>query len=154
MSDDVNKVGMDCKLYYDSGSYDVPGYVLITRATAVTASVDFNTASFVSRQSQWEATGYGAKTIEVTFGYEYWAGSDSVFTALLYASDQRLATRFLVFDSLVATTGAKGWRFYANVSPPSLNQPLQDGMTLDFTLRAARHYSGGTLIDPDWYEVP
>ena len=154
MSDDVNKVGMDCKLYYDSGSYDVPGYVLITRATDVTASVDFNTASFVSRQSQWEATGYGAKTIEVTFGYEYWAGSDSVFTALLYASDQRLATRFLVFDSLVATTGAKGWRVYANVSPPSLNQPLQDGMTLDFTLRAARHYSGGTLIDPDWYEVP
>ena len=154
MSDDVNKVGMDCKLYYDSGSYDVPGYVLITRATDVTASVDFNTASFVSRQSQWEATGYGAKTIEVTVGYEYWAGSDSVFTALLYASDQRLATRFLVFDSLVATTGAKGWRFYANVSPPSLNQPLQDGMTLDFTLRAARHYSGGTLIDPDWYEVP
>ena len=154
MSDDVNKVGMDCKLYYDSGSHSVPAYVLIARATDVTASVDFNTASFVSRQSQWEATGYGAKTIEVTFGYEYWAGTDSVFTAMLDKSNNRTATRFLVFDSLVATNGAKGGRFYANVSPPSLNQPLQDGMTVDFTLRAARYYSGGTLVDPEWYEVP
>ena len=153
MPDNVNKVGLDCKLYYDSGDHATPSYVLIPRAMDVTASVDFNTASFVSRQSRWEASAAGSKTMEVTFGYEWYAGVDTVFDALLGYSENMTPKRFLVLDSLLATAGAQGWRFYAIVSPPSINQPLQDGMTLDFTLRAARFYDSGAVVDPDWYEV-
>ena len=159
MADDANKIGMDCKLYYDSVSDQTTAIadgtqVLITRAIDVECNADFNTGTFVSRASTWEANGYGAKTLELTFGYEHFAGTDTVFDFLLTNYAAKTVTRFLVLDSLFATVGAQGWVFWGLISPPSVRQPLQDGMTVDFTIRTARANNAGAIVDPVWHEIP
>jgi len=158
MADEANKVGMDCKLYYEAASNQsvVPGdatFTLIDRAIDVEVSTDFNTATFASRASNWEATGYAAMTLELTFGYEQFAGTDPVFDFFLANYAAKTPTRFAVMDSLIATVGSQGWIFWGLISPPSVSQPLQDGMTTDFTIRPTRAWDGSAIVDPQWYET-
>jgi hypothetical protein len=146
-------VGKECKLYY-SDDYGTPVWTLIDKAINVghpTINKTMNTIA--SRESDWQSTVPGNKSIQLNFGYLYEAGTDTVLDDIRdsYLNDTVLT--FAAMDGAIATVGSQGWRFPGIVSSMTETQDLEGNITYDITVDYVRIRDGGNIIEPDWYEV-
>ena len=104
-----NKVGRECNLYYNSGTYSSPTWTLVPRAVDVSVPMDKSYGNVSSRNSKYKKERASLIGLQMTFGYRFKSGTDSVFSALRASALANTETEFLVIDDLVANTAPRAF---------------------------------------------
>lgn len=149
----VTAIGKNLKLYY-SDDYGTPVWVEIEKSINVNLpDISKSINKIMTRESGWQYAVPGNKSIQLTFGYLYEKGTDTVLDDLYdsYLNDTVLT--FAVMDGAINTTGSVGWLFPGIVSSMPETQELENNVTIEFTIELARIRDSGTLVEPERYEV-
>lgn len=146
-------IGLDAVLAYNTNTHASPTWVEITRAKDVSAPATKNEATLSSRASRFEYKKGALVSLSLEFGYSYKRGTDSVWTALSGSFLSNTAIEFWIGDDTITLVGAKGMRFYGEVMEFPYDQPLEDGMTYNVTVKPTPYYVTGALIEPDLYTI-
>lgn len=149
-------VGYEAVLNYNTGTHAVPVWVTITRAKDVSLNASKGMAEISSRISRFKFKKGALKELSLEFGYMYSKGTDSVWTMLNDSFVNGTAVEFWVGDATITLQGAKGWRFYGEVSDFSYEQALEDAETFNVKVEPTTSYDPITsaLISPDVYIIP
>jgi hypothetical protein len=147
-------VGKDCKLYYNSGTHAAPVWVEIKEAIDLNVPLTKGRAEAASRKSGWKTFGAGLKEAGLEFGYLHEKGADTVFDVLLSSYISDVVKEFACMDQAIATSGAQGLRFFGQAFEMTQAQELEGAVQYNFVIAPTRKEESGTLIEPDWYEVP
>lgn len=147
----MSYVGLDGKLYYRSGgTYAAPVWTEIKKAIDVALNTEQTAVDVSSRESRWKAYLAGLKDGELTFGYRVPRGVDAVLTALrgmLQTGEAKLD--FAIMDDDITLDGSQGLRFIGLMTSDNLNQGLEEGAMVDFTIKPAYEADGsGDRIEP------
>lgn len=146
-------LGLDCKLYYNSGTHASPTWVLIGDAIDVSFEYGTNTPEIKARSSINMATLAGLIKHGGTFTLLHTIGTNSVRAALLAIVSGRAPKELAFMDQAIATSGALGARFYANLENMSMSQPLEEGATWDISAKPAYFIESAAKVEPDIYIV-
>jgi hypothetical protein len=139
-----------CALYYNTATDATPTWVEITKAKDVNFPIKFREAEANARDSECEASEPTLIGIELTFGYQYEPGTDTVFSALMTAALARTAKQYAAADGPIATSGTKFLKFFGKIFGIDNDQPLDGIETKQFTVKPVRHYESSVLIKPSW----
>ena len=156
---DENPLGLDCKLYHDDvANWDTPAATEIVEAVDVNQpGITKNMVSLASRGSKgWDVKGAAMRSMDVSFGYLYTAGGDTVLDTLRDSFLNNTVLVFFVLDGPIeglTDRTVEGFRFPGIVSEYPINQELEDGQRLELKADLARKKNGAALILPEWYEV-
>lgn len=152
-------IGKDCVLAYAPISgWASPTWTPIPNAVDVAMpGITKNMIDLPSRGSQgWNPKGAGLKSLDLTFGYLYQVGTDTVFAALRDAFIADTPFIFGVFDGptagLVGRT-VQGFRFPGIVSEFPISEELEDGRRIEIKVDFARQFDGSTLLLPTWTTI-
>lgn len=131
------KLGLDAKLYRNSGTYAVPAWNEILNAKDVTLNLEASEADASRRGSDgWRETLRGLKDGSVEFEMVY-DGADAEFQALRDAFLNGTTVEVAVLDGDVATTGTQGLRATMSVINFSRNEPLEEALSVSVTVKPA-----------------
>jgi len=143
------KLGMDAKLYRNTGTYETPTWVEITNAKDVNLNLEKGEADVTTRANQgWRATVGTLKDGSVEFEM-VWDTLDAGFTAIQEAYFDGTPLEVAVMDGDIATSGSQGLRATMTVTNFSRNEPLEEAITVSVTLKPT--YADNA---PEWMEVP
>lgn len=146
-------VGRECKLYYNSGTFASPTWTELTRAIDVAYTITSERGDVSSRVSIWKMEKKALNGLELTFGYRYRQGvTDAVFDALRPMALSNTVVEFAVCDGAIATTGNEYLRASYQLEM-TMNQPMADGVSVDFTAFLTSEEDSGTLREPGWTTV-
>ena len=144
------EIGLDCKAYYNTATNASPTWVEITRVKDLDLELGSKAAgALTSRSSNFEKFASGLRTLSVNFGYDFIGGTDTVYLALNAAWLAGTVTQYAFFDGAIATAGRQGLRMYGVITSLNMSQPLEDGLTVDVTIRPAVFDESG-IIEPTW----
>jgi hypothetical protein len=146
-------VGLDCKLYYNSATHATPTWVLIDDAIDVSFEYGTNIVEIKSRASVNLGSLAGLIKHGGTFSMLHTKGTNTVRAALLGIISGRVAKELAFKDQAIATSGALGARFYANLESMNMNQPLEEGAVWDITAKPAHFIESSAKVEPDIYIV-
>ncbi len=142
-------LGMNCKLYRNTGTYGVPVWTLMGNAKDVSFSLEKGEADVTTRANNgWRATVGTLKDASIEFEM-VWAPGDAGFTAIQSAFLGDTSIEFLVLDGPVATAGSQGLRALMQVMTFSRNEALEEAVTVSVSLKPT--YSSNA---PAWFTVP
>ena len=131
------KLGLDAKLYRNSGTYALPTWNEITNAKDVTLNLEAGEADAGRRGSGgWRETLMALKDGSVEFELVY-DNADAEFTALKDAFFNGTTVELAVMDGDIATTGTQGLRATMSVVNFSRNEPLEEALTVSVTVTPA-----------------
>lgn len=147
-------VGRDCKLYYNSGTFASPTWTEVTRAMDVALPIDAEYGDVSSRVSGFKMQAKSFVVVgPLTFGYRYRQGvTDAVFDALRPMVLGFTKVEFAVCDGAIATTGNEYLRATYQVKG-NLNQPMGEGVSVDFEGTVTSEEDSGTIREPSWVTV-
>lgn len=149
----VTAIGKNLKLYY-SEDYGTPVWVEIEKAINVNLpDISKSINKIMTRESGWQFAVPGNKAIQLTFGYLYEKGTDTVLDDLYDSFLNDTVLTFAVMDGAIATSGSVGWLFPGVVSAMPETQELENNVTIEFTIELARIREAGDLVEPERYEV-
>lgn len=118
------KLGRNCKLYYNAGSYGSPTWTEVTLTRDLTLNQDAETADADHRG----AGVFGADVVtKLTLGVDFemiWETASAVFLALVNAYYAGSSVEFLVLDGSVGASGSRGVRATCNVTKFTRSEPL------------------------------
>ena len=147
MSDAV--LGLDAKLYRNTGQYATPTWSEIVNARDVTLNLEAGEADASRRGGGgWRETLAALKDASIEFDLLYHK-ADAEFTALKDAFFSRTPLDILALDGDSATTGSQGLRLIAQVTGFSRNEPLEEALTVSVTLKPTPNADS----PPSWYTV-
>jgi hypothetical protein len=146
-------VGKDCKLYLNAGTHSTPSWTEIKQAINVSANLGKGEADVSSRATTWKLSKSALKELEISFTYRHKQGEDTVFDTLQEAYIDDTPIEFAVMDADITEAGAQGPRAFCEVFGMNLSQELENATEYEFTIKPTYHEEGGTLVEPDWYEV-
>lgn len=138
------KVGIDCKLYYNTATYGSPTWTELTTVGDVTLNLTKAQARLSSRANTFEAYKGAMKDITLSFDM-IWDSANTGQTALQASFFSGTVKDFLVLDGSSATAGSKGVRFDGEVMEFTRGEPLNDGVKLSVTVKPA--YSSNAPVD-------
>lgn len=141
------RLGLDAKLYLDtSATPATPTWALIGNCKDVTLNLETNEADVTTRSANgWKATAPTLKDASVDFTM-LWDSSDTNFTKLRTAFIARTTVYMAVMDGEVATPGSQGLIAMMMVSKFTRNEPLDQAMTVDVTVKPTYY----PAIAPYW----
>jgi len=142
------QAGLDCKAYYNSGTNASPTWVEITDAIDVSFEYGTTTIPIKSRASINMAHLCGLINTGATFTLLHTLGTNTVRAALLGIISGRAPKQFAFMDQAIATTGAIGLKAYMFLEAMNANQPLEEGMTWDLTLKPAYFVESSAVVGP------
>lgn len=142
------KLGMDAKLYRNSGTYELPTWVEIANVKDVTLNLEKNEADVTTRANNgWRATvgtlKDGSLDLEML-----WDTDDAGFTAIKDAYFNGTSVEMAVMDGAIATVGTQGLRATMAVTNFSRNEPLEEAITVSVTVKPT--YAENA---PEWMTV-
>jgi hypothetical protein len=139
----MERIGLDARLYRNSGSYSTPTWVEVKQARDVTLTLERGTAEVSKRGSKWKTYLPALKdaTIEFELAYD---PADANFTALRTAYLDGTVIDMAILDGVV-TQGGSGFRSEFIVTSFTRNEPLEDLMTVSVTIRPT-----ATMNEPMW----
>jgi hypothetical protein len=140
--------GLDCKAYYNSGTNASPTWVEITDAIDVSFEYGTTTIPIKSRAGINLAHLAGLINTGATFTLLHTLGTNTVRAALLGIISGRAPKQFAFMDQAIATTGAIGLKAYMFLEAMNANQPLEEGMTWDLTLKPAYFVESAAVVGP------
>ena len=148
-----HKIGLDCKLYYNTGGNEdpiVPGnWTELDNAKDVTLNLEKGEADVTTRANAgWRATAGTLKDGSIEFEM-VWDTSDAGFTAMKDAYFNGVSIGILALDGGVSVSGSQGLVADMEVINFSRNEPLEEAVTVSVTLKPA--YSDEP---PRWVTIP
>ena len=142
-------LGMNSKLYYNTGSYGSPTWTLITNVKDVEVNLDSETVDSTTRaNSGWKSSVVTLRVASITFSMNY-DKSDTAHQAILDAYLAGTVKDFAVADGLIATTGTEYFRAECYIKSANYKQPLAGINMNDFTLEPTATSNG----NPSWVTV-
>lgn len=131
------KVGLDAKLYRNSGTYALPTWNELVNTKDVTLNLEAGEADASRRGSGgWRETLMTLKDGSVEFEMVY-DNTDAEFTALKNAFFNGDTVEMAVMDGDIATTGSQGLRATMSIINFSRNEPLEEALTVSVTVKPA-----------------
>lgn len=141
-------LGMNCKLFRNTGSYASPTWDEVTNTKDVTQTVEKSEADATTRANNgWRATMGALKDATVEFQM-VWNPGDADFEAFRDAFLNDTLIDCAALDGDMVTSGSQGLRAEFSVLTFSRNEPLEEVVTVDVTLKP-----GYTDNAPVWMEV-
>lgn len=148
-----NLVGRDCYAYYNAGTFAVPTWTLVTRIIDLTYQMPAEWADVSSRLSLWKMEAKALNGLQVSFGYRYKNGTDTVFAALrgyaMGVTKQELA----IADGVIATTGTQYLRATYQYELGQTGQQLTSGVSVDFNAHLCYEEDANVMREPAWTTV-
>jgi hypothetical protein len=146
--------GVDCKMYYNTGTHASPTWVEIPQAQDV-AIPDYgcNQVEAKARVSFYEAFVNGMIKLGLTFQYLHQRGTDTVRDALVGMVSGRSSKEFAVMDGGITLVGARGVRCFFNMEKFAYTQGLEGTQVWDASLKPAYAIESSAKVDPDLYIV-
>ena len=141
----ANKLGMDAKLYYLSGTNarvawsgsGQAGLTVIGNVTSVTLNLEKGEADVTTRgNGGWRATLGTLKDGSVEFEM-VWDTTDAAFTAVQAAWAAGSTLAFAVLDGLVTTVGSQGLWADFSVLNFTREEPLEEAIKAKVTIKPA-----------------
>ena len=143
------KLGMEARLYRNTGTYETPAWTEIDNVKDVTLNLETGEADVTTRANNgWRATAATLKDGSVEFEM-VWDTADAGFTAIQEAYFDNTSLEFAVMDGDIATSGTQGLRATMAVTNFSRNEPLEEAITVSVTIKPT--YADNA---PEWMEVP
>ncbi|ADV63003.1 MAG TPA: phage tail tube protein [Dehalococcoidia bacterium] len=143
------KLGLDAKLYRNTGTFAVPVWNEVKNVKDVTLNLEAGEADVTTRgNAGWRATVATLKDGSIEFEM-VWDTTDDDFGAIRDAFLNRGAVEFAVMDGDIATAGSQGLRATCMVTNFSRNEPLEEAVTVSVTVKPT--YS---VNPPVWMVVP
>jgi predicted secreted protein len=129
------KLGMDAKLYRNTGTYAVPVWDLIGNVKDLTLSIESGEADVTTRgNSGWRATVGTLKEASIEFDM-IWDTTDTDFTAIKTAFFANTLIDFAVLDGPSGTAGSQGLRAECSIISFSRNETLEEALTVSVTAK-------------------
>lgn len=127
-------LGLDAKLYRNTGNFASPVWNEITDAMDVTVPLDKGEAEVKRRGNDWRLHVLHLK--EATIDFEMLHDTDTDDYDVLKGSYFNNAViDFLVLDGASGTQGSDGFRAECQVKSFSLNQPMEEALSESVSLR-------------------
>lgn len=143
------KLGLDAKLFRNTGTYATPTWDEIANVRDVTLNLEAGEADVTTRGNNgWRATVATLKDGSIEFEM-VWDSADTDFTAIRDAFLNKTAVEMAVLDGDVLDTGSQGLRASFMVTSFSRNEPLEEAITVSVTMKPT--YSANP---PEWMTVP
>lgn len=154
----MTRIGLNCKLYRNTGTYGTPTWVEIVNARDVTVPLSKGEADTSRRGSSWKTRKGTLKDASIDFQLIQDDG-DASFTALLDSFLNGTPIDLLVLDGAIADPAAQGLRATCEVFNFQEGQPLENAVTFDVSAKPcpAKNPNSsppGAPIVPTWFEVP
>jgi len=143
------KLGMEAKLYRNTGSYESPVWAEVENVKDLALNLEAGEADVTTRANDgWRATIATLKDASVEFGM-VWDTEDADFSAIQDAYFDGTSIEFAVMDGRIETEGSEGLRATMAVTAFSRDEPLEEAITVTVTIKP-------TYADnpPEWYVVP
>lgn len=142
-------LGLDAKLYHNTGTYGTPTWDEVTNCRNVTLNLEKSDADVTTRGgSGWRQTVTTLKDGTVDFNM-IWDTSDTDFIAFRDAWLNNTQIDCWVLDGDSTTTGNQGLRAEFEVANFTRNEELEDALNVDVSLRP-----GFSSNAPVWQTVP
>jgi hypothetical protein len=143
------KLGLDARLYRNTGTYAAPIWNEIKNVKDVTLNLEAGEADVTTRgNAGWRATVATLKDGSIEFEM-VWDTADDDFAAIRDAFLNRGAIEFAVMDGDITVAGSQGLRATCMVTSFSRNEALEEAITVSVTVKPT--YS---VTPPSWIVVP
>jgi len=143
------RLGMDGKLYRNTGTYAVPVWELITNVKDLTLNLEAGEADVTTRgNAGWRATVATLKDGSIEFEM-VWDTGDAAFTAVQQAFFNTGTIEFAVMDGLITATGSQGLRATMSITNFSRSEPLEEAISVSVTAKPTY-----TTNPPVWMVIP
>ena len=142
------KLGMEAKLYRNTGTYEAPTWVELTNVKDLTLNLEKGEADVTTRANAgWKATAATLKEGSIEFEM-VWDTADAGFTAIKDAWFNNATIEMAVLDGPIAQAGSQGLRASFAVINFSRKEPLEEAITVSVTIKPtyAEHA-------PEWMTV-
>lgn len=145
-------MGINAKLYYNTGTYGSPTWTEICIVGDVTLNMERSESSIAMRCSTWELVKYVLKKGSIDF--KLWnIPGNTAFQAIRDAFNDATTIEVAVMDgdiSTAATTLTQGLRAFVQVGKFNRSEPIEGAQNYDITLKPT--YSS-SAAQPVWYTV-
>lgn len=143
------RLGMEAKIYRNTGTYASPTWVELANVRDVTVSLESGEADVTTRANNgWRATAATLKDASIEFEM-VWDTDDAGFTAIKDAFFGNDTIELAVMDGNIGTAGSQGLRAECSITSFSRSEPLEEAITVSVTAKPT--YSANA---PQWYVVP
>ena len=143
------KLGLDAKLFRNTGTYAAPTWNEIKNVKDVTLNLEAGEADVTTRGNNgWRATVATLKDGSIEFEM-VWDSTDDDFTAIRDTFLNKTALEMAVMDGDVLAAGSQGLRASFMVTGFSRNEPLEEAISVSVTAKPT--YSANP---PSWMTVP
>ncbi len=142
------KLGMEGKLYRNTGSYVSPNWNLINNVKDVTLNLEAGEADVTTRgNAGWRATLTTLKDGSIEFEM-VWDTGDADFTALQQAFFGNGVVELAVMDGDIGTAGSQGLRATCMITNFSRTEALEEAIAVSVTAKPT-----WSLNPPEWLTV-
>ena len=142
------KLGLDAKLYRNTGTAGSPTWNLVPNVRDVTLSLETGEADVTTRGNNgWRATVGTLKDAGIEFEM-VWDTADDDFTAFKDAFFNGTSIELAVMDGPIATAGSQGLRAVCRIITFTRSEPLEEAVTVSVTAKPT--YSA---TPPSWLTV-
>ena len=143
------KLGMEAKLYRNTGTYAAPTWVELTNVKDLTLNLEAGEADVTTRgNAGWRATVATLKDGSIEFEM-VWDTTDTNFTAIQDAFFNNTDIEFSVMDGDVASSGSQGLRATMSITNFSRSEALEEALMV--SVNAKPTYA---VNAPEWMTVP
>ena len=131
----ATRLGMDAKLYRNSGSYATPTWEEIGNVKDVTLNLEKGEADVTTRANNgWRATVGTLKDASIEFQM-VWDTLDSDFDAIRQAFFNNAAIEFAVMDGDITDPDSEGLRATFDIFSFTRNEALEEAILVDVTIK-------------------
>ena len=129
------RLGMDAKLYRNTGSYDLPNWAEVTNVKDLTLNLEKGEADVTTRANQgWRATVGTLKDASIEFQM-VWDTADAGFSAMQQAFFSNTPIEFAVMDGDMGDAESEGLRATFDIFNFTRNEALEEAIMVDVTIK-------------------
>lgn len=129
------KLGLDAKLYRNTGDYGSPTWAEVKNVKDVTLNLEAGEADVSTRgNGGWRANIATLKDASLEFEM-VWDTADADFTALRTAFLANGAVEFAVMDGDIESAGSQGLRALMAITNFSRSEPLEEAISVSVTAK-------------------
>lgn len=131
----ATRLGMDAKLYRNTGTYALPTWVEVSNVKDVTLNLEKGEADVTTRANQgWRATVGTLKDASIEFQM-VWDTVDAGFDAIRQAFFNNTPLEFAVMDGDITDPDSEGLRATFDIFNFTRNEALEEAILVDVSIK-------------------
>ncbi len=131
----ATRLGMDAKLYRNTGDYALPVWVEVSNVKDVTLNLEKGEADVTTRANQgWRATVGTLKDASIEFQM-VWDTVDAGFDAIRQAFFNNTPLEFAVMDGDITDPDSEGLRATFDIFNFTRNEALEEAILVDVSIK-------------------